>query len=314
LKGEDGEMKHKSYYKNQFGVAGVIEALLLVALVAIILSFIQLYYVPEIMKDREADHMDQVSNQFSYLKSVIEIQSTMGIINEESANPKYTAYTSSSSPITMGSRELPYFISQRSSGQISIIDQDLSGSYKINIQPASADFPFGIPLTSIKYEAFNYYYLDAGKIIYAFEGGGIILKQPDGEVMRVFPAMNVVNFSNDIEINWDIPLLKGVPGRNITAGYKESYIRTNYTKYYEHQGSANFIQIYTDYPDAWSHSLINTTRGLLWEYYDMGYLNIQVDKSTTPDRVIITPGSKNLELKITIIEIGIQVGAGAVVS
>jgi len=307
-------MKRKIIYNNQCAVAGVIEALLLVALVAIILSFIQLYYVPEIMKEREADHMDQVSNQFAYLKSVIEIQSTMGIINEESANPKYTAYTSSSSPITMGSRELPYFISQRSSGQISIIDKDLTGPYKINIQPAPPDFPIGIPLTSIKYEAFNYYYLDAGKIIYALEGGGIVLKQTDGEVMRVYPAMNIVNYSNDIEIIWDIPLFNGVPGKNITAGYKESYIRTNYTTYYEHQGTANFIQIYTDYPDAWKHALINTTRGLLWEYYNNGYLNIQVDKTTTPDRVIISPGSKNLDLKLTIIEIGIQLGAGAVVS
>jgi hypothetical protein len=314
LKGEDGEMKHRNFYNNRYAVAGVIEALLLVALVAIILSFIQLYYVPEIMKDREADHMDQVSNQFSYLKSVIETQSTMGIINEESANPKYTAYTSSSSPITMGSRELPYFISQRSSGQISIIDQDFTESYRINIQPAPADFPAGIPLTSIKYEAYNYYYLDAGKIIYALEGGGIILKQTDGEVMRVFPAMNIVNYSNDIEINWDIPLFNGIPGKNITAGYKESYIRTNYTTYYEHQGTANFVQIYTDYPDAWKHALINTSRGLLWEYHENGYLNVQIDKTTTPDRVIITPGTKNLDLKLTIIEIGTQVGAGAVVS
>jgi len=314
LKGEDGEMKQRIFLNNQSAVAGVIEALLLVALVAIILSFIQLYYVPEIMKDREADHMDQVSNQFSYLKSVIEIQSTMGIINEESANPKYTAYTSSSSPVTMGSRELPYFISQRSAGQISVIDKDSSGPYKINIQPAPADFPSGIPLTSIKYEAFNYYYLDGGKIIYTLEGGGIILKQTDGEVMRVFPAMNVVNYTNEIEINWDIPLFKGVPGKNITGGYKEIYIRTNYTTYYEHQGTANFIQIYTDYPDAWNHSLINTTRGLLWEYYDNGYINVQVDKSSIPNRVIITPATKNIYITLTIVEIGTQVGAGAVIS
>jgi len=307
-------MKQRIFFNNQCAVAGVIEALLLVALVAIILSFIQLYYIPEIMKDREADHMDDVSNQFTYLKSVIEIQSTMGIINEESGNPKYTAYTSVSSPITMGSRELPYFISQRSSGQISIIDQDSTGPYRINIQPAPVDFPSGIPLTSIKYEAFNYYYLEGTKIIYALEGGGIILKQTDGEVMRVFPAMNVVNFTDVIEINWDIPLFKGVPGKNITGGYKESFIRTNYTTYYEHQGSANFIQIYTAYPDAWNHSFINTTRGLLWEYYDNGYINVQVDKSSTPNRVIIIPGTKNIELKLTIIKIGTQVGAGAVVS
>jgi hypothetical protein len=307
-------MKRRNFLNSHYAVAGVIEALLLVALVAIILSFIQLYYIPEIMKDREADHMDQVSNQFSNLKSIIEVQSTMGIINEESGNPKYTAYTSISSPITLGSRELPYFISQRSSGQIILKDQDAAGPYKINIQPAPADFPVGIPLTSIKYEGFNYYYLDGAKIIYAFEGGGVILKQSDGEIMRVNPAMNIINYTNDIEIIWDIPLFKGFPGKNITAGYKECFIRTNYTKYYEHQGAANFVHIYTDYPDAWNHSLINTSRGLLWEYHDNGYINVLVDESTTPNRVIITPGTKNIDLRLTIIEIGTQMGAGAIVS
>ena len=307
-------MKHRNFLNNPYAVAGVIEALLLVALVAIILSFIQLYYIPEIMKDREADHMDQVSNQFSNLKSIIEVQSTMGIINEESGNPKYTAYTSISSPITLGSRELPYFISQRSSGQIILKDQDAAGPYKINIQPAPADFPAGIPLTSINYEAFNYYYLDGAELIYAFEGGGVILKQSDGEIMRVNPAMNIINYTNDIEIIWDIPVFKGFPGKNITGGYKECFIRTNYTNYYEHQGTANFLHIYTDYPDAWYHSLVNTSRGLLWEYHDNGYINVLVDKSTTPNRVIITPGTKNINLKLTIIEIGTQLGAGAIVT
>ena len=126
--------------------------------------------------------------------------------------------------------------------------------------------------------------------------------------------MNIMNFTDVIEINWDIPLFKGVPGKNITSGYKDSFIRTNYSTYYEHQGAANFIHIYSDYADAWSHSFINTTRGLLWEYYDMGYIDVQLDKSTNPNRVIISPGSKNIELKLSIIEIGIQVGAGAVVS
>lgn len=304
-------MKHRKILNNHCAVAGVIEALLLVALVAIILSFIQLYYIPEIMEDKEADHMDQVSNQFSNLKSVIEIQSTMGIINEESGNPKYTAYTSISSPITLGSKELPYFVSARSYGQITLTDKFEAGNYKIDINPASPDFPSGIPLTSIKYDAFNSYFI---RQTYILEGGGIILKQSDGEVMRVNPAMNIVNYTNDIEINWDIPLFKGVPGKNITSDYKECYIRTNYTTYYEHQGTANYVYIYTDYPDAWNHSLINTTRGLLWEYHDNGYINVQVDKSSTPNRVIVTPGTKNIDLRLTIIEIGAQVGAGAVVS
>jgi len=117
-------MKNRKLIIKNTAVAGVIEALLLVGLVAIILSFIQLYYIPEIMEDKEATHMDQVSQQFSQLKSVIDIQSTMGVINEENPNPKYVAYTSISSPLTLGSRELPYFVSSSSPGQVNLIDKN----------------------------------------------------------------------------------------------------------------------------------------------------------------------------------------------
>jgi len=110
-------MKHRKFIKENSAVAGVIEAILLIALVAIILSMIQLTYVPIMMEQKEADHMDEVSNQFSQLKSVIEIQSMMGAMG--TGEP--ITYTPMSSPITLGSKELPYFVSARSSGQIGLI-------------------------------------------------------------------------------------------------------------------------------------------------------------------------------------------------
>ena len=57
--------------RKKLAVAGVIEALLLVALASIILSTIQLVYIPQMMEEREAEHMDEVSNQFSSLKFMI---------------------------------------------------------------------------------------------------------------------------------------------------------------------------------------------------------------------------------------------------
>ena len=104
-------MKYKKFRVKNHAVAGVIEALLMVALVSIIISIIQLSYIPQIMEQREAEHMDQVSNQFSSLKSMIELQ----------------AITNSSAPIstmiTLGSKELPYFITARSYGEISTVDE-----------------------------------------------------------------------------------------------------------------------------------------------------------------------------------------------
>lgn len=309
-------MKKVKFIKNNYALAGVIEALLLVGLVAIILSFIQLYYIPEIMEDKEATHMDLVSQQFSQLKSVIEIQSTMGIINEENPNQKYIVYTPISSPLTLGSRQLPYFVSSASPGQVTLVDKNDAGDYKIKINPTPLplgyDLPSGIPLTSITYEAYNYYFIPQK---YIFEGGGIILYQPEGEVMSVNPAINVVNNTDEIEITYNIPLFVGSPGKKIDGGYDESYIRTNYIKYYEGiENNISEILIFTEHPEAWYHCLVNTTRGLLWEYVSNNFINVVLDNSTTPNCVKIIPGSKDIYIKITVAEIGVQIGPGAVIT
>jgi len=316
-------MKNRGLLKQNNALAGVIEALLLVGLVAIILSFIQLYYVPKIMEQKEADHMDQVSNQFSQLKSVIEIQSTMGVINEENPNPNYIAYTSMSSPLTLGSRELPYFVTTASSGQVNLIDEQVSGNYKIKIENISDEdrdpnFLFGYPLTSINFEASNYYFIPQK---YILEGGALILNQSDGEVMRMSPAMNIVNESgtNFIEINYELPIFIGSPGKKSYGGFEVSYIRTNYIKKYNYNYSNPNIEpeirIYTAHPEGWYHGLVGANNGLLWEYYENGYIDVELDRSTNPDSVLIkvASGDKYLKLKFTIVEIGVQVGPGIIV-
>jgi len=309
-------MEKRMHIINNNAVAGVIEALLLVGLVAIILSFIQLYYIPEIMEEKEASHMDQVSQQLSQLKSVIEIQSTMGIINDEN-HP--IAYTPMSSAVTLGSRQLPYFVSSASPGQVTLIDKEdaVNNTIKINA-PGVPNYFSEIPLTSIIYEAYNSYFIPQK---YILQGGGIILNQTDGEVMSVYPSINIINNTegDEIEISFDIPLFIGTPGKKLDGGYDESYIRTNYIESREQpitlNNSNHSIYIYTDHPNAWYHCLVNTTRGLLWEYVNNMYKNEPMLYVTlNSDGVKIIPGSKNIYLKITVVEIGVQIGPGAVIS
>ncbi len=215
-------------------VAGVIEALLLVALVSIIISTIQLIYIPEIMKQRESDHMEEIENQFSFLKAVVDIQS-MG--------KKDVPITST---ITLGSRELPYFVTARSFGELTIVGID-NDDYMINIDYGAKK----IPLTSIRYEAANSYFVDQ---IYTIEGGCIILKQNDGETVRVEPTVNIENRSNEINMYYDIPIIIGISGKNQTSGYKNCFIRTNFSNsdndWISFTNISN-INITTEYPQAW---------------------------------------------------------------
>jgi len=271
-------MKNRRFIREKHAVAGVIEALLLVGLVAVIISVIQLVYIPQVMTQREADHMDEVANQFSFLKAIVDLQS----VTQKDVPI--------SSPVTLGSRELPYFVTARAMGELKIFDD--AGNIKVDFVPL-------ITLTSIKYEAFNSYFVNQ---IYSFEGGGIIVKQPDGDpVMRVDPTITVKNETNSIKINITIPKIIGISGKNSTSGYGSCFIRTNYSHLVNGLSSGieinNSMNITTDYPNAWDESL-------------RGFLGNNVNYEKGSNYVKITPKSKDIYLYYTEIYIYAQISPG----
>jgi len=105
---------------NNKGQVGVIVAILMVTLLVSILVVIQVYYIPQWMKEREAEHMDDVMNQFASLKYSMDLEAT-----EQSASPLTTS-------ITLGSKELPYFVSSRAFGSLEILSTT-SSNFGISI-------------------------------------------------------------------------------------------------------------------------------------------------------------------------------------
>ncbi len=328
-------LKHKIFFRNNYALSGVIEALLLIGLVAIILSTIQLVYIPEIMKQKEYDHLDEVENQFAHLKSVIETQSMLGVI--QSSEP--ISHSPISSPITQGNDKLPYFVTSQTLGDIKIIDKDKANSLdnKISYMPGlqgldSAGYLNEIPLTSAIYRMHSMYIDYNPK--YIFEGGGIILNQTGGkndtgEVMRVNPAMTVENQSEAIKINYYVPVFDCIPGKNTTAySIDTSYIRTNYISS-EEPTSLNindpvnhYIRIKSDHLDGWNNCLLDPDDGLLYKYKK--YINIGYDNPSNPSYIEISPkpaseqpdpdNPKQIIVDFTIVDIGIQTGTGTVIS
>lgn len=303
-------MKKRIIFRNNSALAGVIEALLLIALISVILATIQIYYVPEIMKEKETDHMREIVNQFSNLKSSIEIQSMMGVTQSDIP----IAYSPISSPITLGNFGLPYFVTSFAAGEVRIIDKDLvnTSNSLIDLDPPSLDFLNGIPLTSIKYKADNAYIEDR---TYVLEGGCLILNQRDGDVLRVLPPISVENNTPRIKINYNLPLMVSKPGKNRSGvAVQTSYIRTNYSKHYTYNyDGMNYIHIYSEYLSSWNETLIKDDTGLLWEYYNNGYINVQYDNDVSPTRIEITPApTYYLDIEFTIIQIEAQIGPGYV--
>lgn len=300
-----GVMRIENFKVSEPAVAGVVEAMLLVALFAIILSTIQLTYIPEVMEQREAEHMDQVSNQFSHLKSLIDIQALAGSMETDVP----LAYVPMTSQITLGSRELPYFITARAFGELNIINDE--NDYNITVFPEI--YPEGapqniFPLTSIKYEAYNSYFVDQ---TYVLEGGGIILDQPTGEpVMRADPSISIIiENENRITMRFYLPKIVGIPGKNSTYGHGKCFIRTNYSSHDTYLGNipdGGHIRIYTDYLNAWNKSLSK----LLEEEIKNGYVKVVIIQDPM-QLVEITPEEdKEIDLELTVVNIHAQVGPG----
>jgi competence protein ComGC len=288
-----GEMKNRKFGTHTQAVAGVIEALLMVALVSVVISMIQLIYIPQIMEQKEAEHMDLVSNQVSTLKSMIDLQG----ITRSSAPI--------SSMITLGSRDLPYFVTAKAFGEVSVKEDP---TYQITLFPPPGSLPSGIvPLTSIQYAADNSYFVDQ---TYILEGGGLIVQQPDGApVMRADPSISSVNNTNSITLHFDLIHIIAVPGKNSTNGEGNCFIRTNYSSNRTHFDTiqpGGHIRIYTAYPSAWNESLYD----ILGFYKIHGYIDITQDVAQPPKYVEIKPGTKDILIQLNVIDIYVQIGQG----
>ena len=272
--GLDGEMKTRKFRTHTQAVAGDIEALLMVALVSIVLSTIQLVYIPQIIVQKEAEHMDSVSNQVSTMKSMIDVQ----------------AITRSSAPISsmlsLGSSDLPYFITAKAFGEISVTDNLAS---KITLLPPPGSLASGVvPLTSIRYAADNSYFVDQA---YILEDGGMILQKREGlPVMRADPSISSINNTNSITIHFDLPHIIGTPGKDVTSGEGICFIRTNYSSnrtHFDTIQSGGHIRIFTSYLNAWNESLYN----IFGIYTVKGYINI-VESAAQGD-IEMSPGTKD---------------------
>ncbi|MBS3748768.1 MAG: hypothetical protein KGY67_03610 [Candidatus Thermoplasmatota archaeon] len=291
-------MDWSSFHSNKSAVAGVIEALLLVALVATVISTIQLVYIPEIMEQKEAEHMDEVENQFSHLKSVIDLQS-----QAEETGPISTA-------ITLGSRELPYFVTARAFGRLHHIPNLLSNN-NISISNESGRIEL-FNLSSIEYQSVNAYYLNQHFIL---EAGGVILKQDDGgEAMKIHPPVyfeKTEDNGNTINLNWTIYNFTVLGNKSVAEGYKSSYIRTqvnpqkNDMRVYE---DVTHVNISTAYFEAWNRSL----NWLKDQYKFNNNITITIQKVDDRNLISISPIDVNFTVNIKVVDISIQIGIGTI--
>jgi hypothetical protein len=258
-------------------VAGIITAILLVGLIVIVISLIQTTYVPKWMRSIEAEHMGDVADQFSQLKSAIDIQAATG------------QKTPMSTSITLGNKEIPYFSASRAFGSLLILSNNCTVTIT-NISN-SASYSLGI----IKYSSKNVYYLDQS---YIYEAGSVILNQSEGNVMSIKPFSAIINV-NVVNLTLDIVNITGVGGRTSAGGYGTYPIRTEFVSNKTSlMNNIKNITITTNYPNAWHQAFKSTLQSANLTYG----ANFSVT-DTTGEITIEFLGITTVNLALNIIEI-----------
>jgi hypothetical protein len=226
-------MKISKFKNSDDAVVGIIVAILLIGLIILVISIIQTVFIPNWMKQIEAEHMDDVAGQFSQLKFAIDIQSSL----QRRDLPV-------SVPVTIGNKQFPILQSSQSFGRLDIIDN--AGYMLFGNTTNSTIINFG----DIIFESYNSYFLDQ---FYIYECGSIIVSQDEGNIITVKPDFSYEFDDPDLSFNFTIVNISDVGNKNSASGYGTYPIRVEYDNIENEILPENItiIRIFSDYPESW---------------------------------------------------------------
>lgn len=265
-------------------VVGIVATFLIVGLIVTVVSVIQTVYIPQWMEQQEAEHMEEVGNQFAQLKYTI----GQHMLTKQKGIPISTS-------ITLGSKELPFLMSSRAFGSLNIVPDQCT----ITIDSGTTRFSF--PLGIIKYSSANAYYLNQD---YIYEAGAVILNQYQGNTMAIKPNFLVSN-EGEVNIIFTITNISTVARKNSISGYGTYPIQTEFSDNNTLLiKNVSNITIGTHYQNAW-HRFINGT------LRNQG-LNYGTDYIITPNEssIMVKFIKPTVNLDIKLIQIDAQVAPG----
>lgn len=231
----------RSIRNKEEAVAGIVVAVMIVGLVLAVISIIQTIYIPKWMEAREAEHMGVVADQFSQLKFAIDSQVAL----------KEDVPISTS--ITLGSRELGFFMSNKAFGRLAIISNGWAYRVTRTVGDTYED-TFGI----LRYTSENAYYLNQA---YNYEMGGVVLNQSQGAVFAIKPEFSVSYNTSNRVVDLSLTCIDLQPSDEKTSitGYGTYPVRTEYvTATNITMDLVQSITVITQFPSIW-YKFLNTT-------------------------------------------------------
>jgi hypothetical protein len=219
-------------------VAGIVVAVMIVGLILAVISIIQTVYIPKWMETRESEHMGVVADQFSQMKFVVDSQIALRVTSPISSS------------VTLGSRELGFFMSNKAFGRLSLVSNGWSYKITRTVGDTYEDY-FG----TLRYTSENAYFLDQS---YNYEIGGVVLNQTQGAVFSIKPEFTAAfNTSvRKVNLSWTCISLLPKDDKTSISGYgtypvKTAYLSTTNTNI----TLVKTFTIYTPFPTIWMNFL-----------------------------------------------------------
>lgn len=283
----------KKIKNSDNGVAGIVVTLMIIGLFVSAVAMVQTLFVPNWMEQKESEHMGEVGKQFTQLKFAID---TQALVAEKNIPV--------STPITLGSDEMPFLTTMRSYGDINIMPNDckITITYKSSQDPTS-DESVTFKAGSIKYSSRNAYYMNQN---YIYENGALILSQGSQSVMSVQPSLSVIL---NKDLSFTIFSISELGDKTSAAGYGTYPIQTKFLDSKEY--------IYSDITSI----TIETSHQNAWRFFFEDVLKINTDENnydfdaameplTDQDEVVITFSEDLPDLNIKQVKIGAQISPG----
>jgi hypothetical protein len=279
----------KDFKKDESAVVGIVTAILIIGLVVTVFAIIQTVYVPQWMEEFEMEHMNEVAGQFAELKYATDLQ----LFSQSASNQSITT------PFTLGSDKIPFFLSERSYGSLEIVDSVCNVTI-------DGDSVVTFDVNGIEYRSRNNHYVDQ---TFRYETGAVIISQAQGSFLSTMPFFSISASETKINMTLTVVNVTGIGGKTTASGYSlvsiaTKFLATNNTV--ETVENVTEIMIETEYPTAWKSYFNQTlqTEGLAYDDdYSLSYsienewIKIEFYPEETNNQIMVS--SKQLSAQIS---------------
>ena len=273
-------------WDDEEGVAATIGTIMSLLVFLTAFGMFTNQFVPVWMSDNESTHMSEVIQQFTTIKSSIDIAISNSANSRIAPTPVFV-------PITLSSASIPVFAAA-TAGILQFLPDGVNARPTFNVDYAGDSNPLG-PTNdgktggSLELWCPNRYFVEQ-RIVY--ENGAVILNQTDGEFVIAGPQFLVKNLGTTGTPSRVLQITQvSLQGSNVTIGGTGSKgvsakLQFADTKTYQSSTGSSFnITFISNHGKAWERFFNSTLNGTAGMTYGNGY-TIHAVLHSFPDKTL----------------------------